>query len=675
MWSPKLQSMRAMYSKVCYLISIFLALLAVSCGGSGGGGSNVVPAPTGLSATYNPSLLQIALTWTPPNSVIQGYNVEAAIGDQPFHQVNNGLIDAQATLIFVTFSARPPEAITIQLRLQALSSGVPSAWSNVAQTRTPILEPDAGQSEFDPAARAVTVSWHVVSSAAVQTRVERALSDKNQSIIGPWVTLSTQPPQTQVFIDRTVEEARYYAYRVTNIVGSFESSATLILNPRAIPLFLPNNLTGATVPQGIQLNWKNFSTLATNITILRGGHRETPSTELAILGAGVQSYLDTTASFGYYSYALKISDGTNPNTSPSIVLAAPNPPGALSVQPTIITTGTESIIGAAMRSDGIWALADRTGPFEIKAAQGQWPQWLATNWYAYGPGPIKINNLGRPVLLYFRSDPQSPSMGSLDKVTYDGAAWLETQIIGSLPTTYASAAPPQCSWRLDPTDDIHAVLTTYDLSTNYKVPTATYLHATPSGVELNPLNIPKNVTYSELFLDSENRPHLVLLAPFDHTISEWWPGDIPGTWNKATILSDPFLDRIFTMTVLGTSGDSAWVIAATSASSSPYKAGLQGLHKVGGTWLPPQTLYSMPSPSAPYCIGMAQSHDGSRTAILIWDTGVGLVALNKSGEAWIPNLVGPPQSVGLAIAFDASNRLHILSIDPTSMQLVDYHEK
>jgi hypothetical protein len=71
---------------------------------------------------------------------------------------------------------------------------------------------------------------------------------------------------------------------------------------------------------------------------------------------------------------------------------------------------------------------------------------------------------------------------------------------------------------------------------------------------------------------------------------------------------------------------------------------------------------------------MAQAPDGSRTAALLSDAGVGLVVLVTSGTTWIPSLVAPPQSSGLGIGFDAAGRLHVLAYDAVAMQLTDFHE-
>jgi hypothetical protein len=470
----------------------------------------------------------------------------------------------------------------------------------------------------------------------------------------------------------TIQENNYYAYRVTNIDGSQSSDPCYIPMPLPIPLFAPTNLTATTLGQGIQLNWQNVSAVTTSITVMRGTGQQTPSTVLATLGPQSQSFIDSTAGFGYYSYAVNITDGTGIATSASVLASAPNPQGATSFTPTVLG-GQLGWAGAAMRPDGTWALAVNYSPLGIQATQGLWPQWISTGAVNSSRNLIQINSQGWPELLYFDYDSQNPGKATLDQVVFDGTTWAKNQLAGSLLTSYA--APPDCVWRLDANGGVHALVTTYDTSTNYKVPTASYLHATTSGVDLIPMttllpSLPVPIN-SQLFVDSGNAPHLVVTVPGE--LDECWPA-IDGTWAKTTIFSGPGVNEIQQFIPLSTGADSAWVLATSAVSAWGSPATMQAFHKVGGVWQPSRQIYSMPSPSYPVCTGMAQSPDGSRAAALITDSGVGLVVLIYSGTTWVPTLVAPPQTSGMGIGFDASGRLHVLGYDSVAMQLVEYHE-
>lgn len=655
------------YARLRIGLVLLFALLATACGG----GSGAPGAPSALAASYNAPFLEVTLTWTPPPGSFSGYSLEAEQGNQGFQPLSIGIIDPHATGIILTFKAPPPEAITIQFRLQAVNGSSSSGWSNSAAIQTPVLAPIGGLAPFAPGTPAVSLAWTGNSSVATQVRVERAPADQGESPTGPWAVLATQSAQVQSFTDTAIQENLHFAYRITNLDGALASDPCLILMPWSIPLFLPANLRGTTLAQGIRLDWRNVSAVATSITVLRGSGSQAPATVLAVLGPQAQTFTDTSANLGYFSYALAITDGTLTATTASALAMAPNPPGAVAMTGPSVLGGELGWCGAAMRPDGTWALAVNYGPLGIQAAPGLWPQWLSTG-VGWSRNPLQIDPQGWPELLYFGSDGQNPG-ATLEKEVFDGSGWGNTRLAGSI---VSNGAAPDYVWRQDATGAIHALVTTYNLDSNdYRITAVSYLHASTGGSVLTPLatllpGLP-TPTGSRIFVDSADAPHLLVKVPGE--FDECWPA-ADGTWTRTAILAGPGADEIQDFAALGTGPDEAWVLATSAAWYGQFPANVQAFHKVGGIWQAPQQVYALPAPSYPDCGGLAQSPDGSRTAVLIADSGVGLGVLVHSGTTWIPTLVAPPLTMGMGIGFDAAGVLHVLGYDTVGMQLVEYHE-
>lgn len=648
--------------KRAWCLGLAFCLMLLGCGGSSSGPA--APAAPRIQATYDPSKLEIKLTWTPVTGNIDGYNLEYSYNSGAYTLINPSPIFSGLTTATLTFTATPPELATFGFRICTVTTGVNGPYSNVAEIKTLLLPPTYVAAAYSVADGGILIHWETLSLRTDRYTLERAPCDAAGAPTGAWASLALSNPAATTFVDKAVAETQGYLYRVTAWSGT-TSSMTTGPSPRAVaPPLAPTSFAAQALPSAVGLTWTNQSKTATQIQITRvasGGYG--PTLLVATLPGTATSFQDTSLPLGYYIYTLSVSDGQSTTAGPALYAAPANPSTAPS-----LTAASAQTVGLpascyALSPGGLWAFGLNSPLTVLPATWGTWPAWEPPTSVYYGlRDPLRLDAQSQPHALYAS---QTASATVLNHAWFDGSAWV-TEVIAQAPSTDTlSFASP--TYALDQTGSPHALLNTATgLRYTHKV-AGTWVQE-----DIDPLNTLAGNWH--LFLDPSDTPHVLFTTLSD---SREYSRNADGTWTRqilpntmTTFVGVHFEDGVWA------DANTAWVFYKIPDENNLSNDAFWAMQKIGGIWQPPVLLASFPSTGLADSPTVALSPDGTRVAAVFARTD-GLFLFTQPAQGWVESLL-PIPSVdypSYKVAFDGGNHLHIL-VKPMSFltDLVDLHE-
>ena len=293
-------------------VAAILALLVCACGGGGGGsngGATALQAPTQLTVTEI-GQDQIALAWIPPSGGCDGFELEAAIGTDPFAKIHTGLISNTYSGINLTFSLTAPDNASFKFRLRAARGTSFSSYSNEAMYWRGPNSPAGASAAYDWNTASVTLSWTRNTTGSDGLSIERAECTLYGSLNGGWSALTVTDPLASTFTDNGVAPNLYYTYRISNRSGNRSSQPSTPSQPvytGLVSISWVNAYYDANM-QGIQVYWSSSTPVPDSVRLERTlcDTNGTPlgNWSLMSLPAGYQvSFLDQTVQEGgIYAY-------------------------------------------------------------------------------------------------------------------------------------------------------------------------------------------------------------------------------------------------------------------------------------------------------------------------------------------------------------------------------------
>jgi glucuronoarabinoxylan endo-1,4-beta-xylanase len=270
-------------------------------------------APTGLTASYNSSNLNVSLTWT-GNSPSTDYAVDYSTDSGNTWTTRAADIASGTTNYTDTTS---PDLATVLYRVRAIYGANSSAPSNTYSVTTTVLRP--------PASLAATVSgisvkltWSDATTTSATVYIERSTDNVN------WTVITTIARGVQTYTDSTVTEGGTYYYRIRNYLNptySAYDTASAITVPPAAPTHVEVVFSPLPTLQATVL-WDDNSVAATAYKVERSTNGGTSWTTLtSALAASATSYTDTTVTGGQ-PYEYRVTALVNSSASTSVVTLA-----------------------------------------------------------------------------------------------------------------------------------------------------------------------------------------------------------------------------------------------------------------------------------------------------------------------------------------------------------------
>ena len=412
-----------------------MGLLVVCKGGGGGGGaeSQAPPPPTDLSLAAGPTFDALTVAWTPPASAVDGFAFEGRVEAGPWEAIP-GLLPGQAIGATVDLNPATPELVTLGARMRAFRGGLFSAYSNEASFLRGLRPPTALTVTLEDWER-LRLAWSGQSTAATALQVERALYDDLAQSVGPYGVVASLPPQTATYVDAAgLQSNRSYHYRLRHL-GTYRGTpvesgtAEAVANERPTPA-PPADLQVLPAGTGAQLAWRNRSTMATAVAVLRADGWTSDGlapTLLTTLPSSATAYLDAPLGAGLYTY--RVSAGGTPSEPALLVL----PPAGLAATALTLPRGPY----AARDSLGRWWMASTSDP-----TAAAWPTLTLSPPAATGLAPWVLDLpvgslLAEPGLLLDPADhPHAVILKALPNGTssfpsdlvhlwHDGSAWRQ----------------------------------------------------------------------------------------------------------------------------------------------------------------------------------------------------------------------------------------------------------
>jgi len=260
--------------------------------------------PTGLSATAV-SASQINLTWTDNSVTENGYYVEQSPVDN-LHFVQIAATGPNATSYSVTGLSAGTK---YYYRVRAYNAITTSAYSNQTNATTLASIPVApsGLTITTLLSSKIIIAWTDNSNNETGFKVQRKLG-----ATGTYTTITTTGANATTYSDISVTDGTSYCYRVaaTNSAGDSPYSNEVC---GTTPLAKPTAATATAVSSSqINLTWIDNSASETGYKIERKTGLAGTYSQIALVGANVQSYPDTNglAPNTKYYYRVRATNGT-----------------------------------------------------------------------------------------------------------------------------------------------------------------------------------------------------------------------------------------------------------------------------------------------------------------------------------------------------------------------------
>jgi O-glycosyl hydrolase/regulation of enolase protein 1 (concanavalin A-like superfamily) len=259
------------------------------------------PAPSNLSASYNSSNQNVALSWTGNNYSATQYAVDRS--------TDNGATwtTVRADLSYTTTSytdTTAPELATVQYRVRAVYGLNSSATTNVATVATTVLKAPTGFTVTSGSGTMV-LKWTDNTTTNATVSIERSLDGTN------WNVIATVNHGVQTYTNTGVTEGGAYYYRIRNY---YSTATTYSAYATAAPVIL-----GPAAPTHVEVTFSAQPTLLARVLWVDNATTEnayevdrstdggaTWGTLTATLPAGSTSYVDTDVTSGQtYTYRVK----------------------------------------------------------------------------------------------------------------------------------------------------------------------------------------------------------------------------------------------------------------------------------------------------------------------------------------------------------------------------------
>jgi fibronectin type 3 domain-containing protein len=292
--------------------------------------TTILNAPGTLTAQALSSS-QVLVTWTDQSATESGFRIERSpVTDTNYTEV--ATVGANATSFT---DSGLNEATTYWYRVRAYNAYTTSAYATERQVTTLYNIPAApsGLTITSLQRNNVSLSWGDNSGDELGFKIQR-----KTGVTGTYATIATTAANATTDTDNTVTDGTLYYYRIaaTNTAGdsafSNEASGTT-------PLAAPTSATATAVSSSqINLTWVDNSASETGYKVERKTGATGTYTQIAQVGANVQSYSDTNGLAGNtrYYYRVRATNGTidsaySNETSALTLLDAPAAPSNLTI--------------------------------------------------------------------------------------------------------------------------------------------------------------------------------------------------------------------------------------------------------------------------------------------------------------------------------------------------------
>ena len=281
-------------SKIAGALSLGL-LLACSSSAPVTQGPAPIVTPSGFKATYL-AANRVLLTWASPTKQFDSYRLEVRTSTGDFQEI--GLVGVGEVRLIVESSTDIPELLVLFFRLTALYQGVPIGPGATVQFTEPLRYFSAS---VVFANGQVLVAWSSSSKLADRVEVRRShyREPAGVAVADP---VREFPVSANGFVDTDIGEATTYLYEFTLWAGDvpgdpYRWSVVTEVAP-------PTDLVARAHAGSVELQWKNHTTAATEIQIIRCCDEVTPgsSSVIARLPPDAGAYRDGRPDAGLFSY-------------------------------------------------------------------------------------------------------------------------------------------------------------------------------------------------------------------------------------------------------------------------------------------------------------------------------------------------------------------------------------
>jgi hypothetical protein len=211
--------------------AVVASVLVTACGGSSPSGPPPPP-PTEFSLMPGGTFDELVVTWTPPPTPVDGFELQLRMERDPW-QTLQGDLSGNAIGAFVTLVAAVPELVTISGRVRASRGGRTSDWSGEASIFRGLRAPADGVATLEDLGH-LRLTWAQPSTAATDVRVERARSDDGSYTWSAWAVVDTIPAASTTWLDASgLEPNVAYQYRIKNLAtwhGNVIESGEVIIS-------------------------------------------------------------------------------------------------------------------------------------------------------------------------------------------------------------------------------------------------------------------------------------------------------------------------------------------------------------------------------------------------------------------------------------------------------------
>jgi len=634
------------------------------------GNPSIAP-PTGVVLSMEATFDHVVLSWTPPKNPVDAYEVESRVDYGPYETFPQ-LVPGYAVGVEIALAPTPPEVMLITVRMRSVLAGNRSAYSNYATLlRGP--RPPSGLTAELYLEEKVRLAWIQGSTEAEQVRIERALYDDPSYSFGPYVHVADMPRTSTSFVDEgTLLVGAAYRYRIRNLAAHLGQTAQSIPLERTVDqrirLLGPVDLTATVTSEGVSLAWTNRSLLATSVAVLRAAGLDVTDEfafyPVATLPPSSASYLDSSASAGFYTYAVAASAAGFQGRSATVsVTVQPNGSEGLSVE----TLRMPQWTGVARDSAGRWLTAfdgNLMPPggvgLSVSVPQGSsWSRHDLAGGLIFAEPTILLDGQDHPHTVYLKPLDSTTSSPPTDVVHewFDGTAW-HAETVASMVVDLPSA-----SFALTPNGKVHI------LWKEWPGRTFPYYANNESGSwTVSPLESslydPSNAYTAQVTATSDGTIFVVIGAATTVAMRR----QAGEAWTEQVLTPGPSFFDTFVLAPSGADALGLFYLGAQGVAESEVRY----RPRSAGAWKAEETVTSFAQPG--YTPPIRAAASGSRAALLLPIPSGLTLFTHGGGSGWQSTLLRQNTEFERNwIAFDAANRLQILvPIGPASDGYRDY---